>query len=139
MARDHRVLIVVVSLPGKQVILVHFFLDISHVTVRFERLTAFYLIIEVKLVCYNGLISLISSVLVVHTVEDVHSLSLIDIVLSLSLIQSGFLFLIVVQLFKELPIVFTFELLLVISGNSCSLVQHLIGVGICLCLVVFVL
>ena len=35
MAWDHRVLIVIVSLPGKQVILVHFLLDISHVTVSF--------------------------------------------------------------------------------------------------------
>ena len=130
MARDHRVLIVIVSLPGKQVILVHFFLDISHVAVSPQRLTAFYLSVEVLLVHYDGSVFLIDPVLIEHVVKDMHTLGLVCIVLLLSLIQSGLLFLIIVQLFEELPIVFTPELLLVILGNCCPLVQHLISVGI---------
>ena len=99
MARDHRVLVVVVFLPSNQVILVHFLLDISHVTVRLKRFTAFYLSIEVLLVHYDGSIFLIDPVLIEHAVEDIHTLCLVDIVLPLSLVQRGFLKLIIVQLF----------------------------------------
>ena len=99
MARYHRVLVIIISLPGKQVILVHFLFDISHVTVRLKRFTAFYLSIKVLLVHYDGSIFLINSVLIKHAVEDIHTLCLADIVLPLSLVQRGFLKLIIVQLF----------------------------------------
>ena len=139
MARNHWVLIVIVSLPGKQVILVHFLFDISHVTVSFQCLTAFNLSIEVLLVHDDGSILLIDPVLIEHAVEYIHARGLIGIVFPLSSVKSGLLKLIIVQLLEKLPVVFTLDLLLVISGNSCPLVQHLISVGICLCLVVFVL
>ena len=99
MTWNHWVLIVIVSLPGKQVILVHFLFDISHVTVRLKRFTAFYLSIKVLLVHYDGSIFLINPVLIEHAVEDIHTLCLADIVLPLSLVQRGFLKLIIVQLF----------------------------------------
>lgn len=124
MAWDHRVLIVIVSLPGKQVILVHFLFDISHVTVSFQRLTASNLSVEVLLVHDDGFVFLINPVLIEHAVKDIHARGLIDIVLPLSLVKSSFLELIIVQLLEKLPVVFTLDLLLVISGNCCPLVQH---------------
>ena len=115
MAWDHRVLIVIVSLPGKQVILIHFLLDIGHVPVSFKRLSALYLSVEVLLVHYDVSVLLIDPVLIVHAVENAHTLGLIGIILLLSLVQSGLLKLIIVQLFEELSVVFILELLMVIG------------------------
>ena len=139
MTWNHRVLIVIVSLPGKQVILIHLLLDVGHVPVSFKRLAALYLSVEVLLVHYDVSILLIDPVLIEHAVENVHSVGLIAIILPLSLVQSGLLELVIVQLFEELSVVFILELLMVIGCDCCSLVQHLLSVGICLCLVEVVL
>ena len=130
-ARDHRVLVVVVLLPGDQVVLIHLLLHVGHVSVGAQHTLPLNLVVQVVLVLVLLLLVQVSAPLVKHAVEEAGPLGLLRIVLllhTLGLLLGPF---VVLHLAEQLSLMLVAHPRLIVLSLLGTLVQELlVGHGV---------
>ena len=101
----HRVLIVVILLPCNKVVLVQLLLYVGHITISFQSLSTFDLILKLIFVLLNGLILFISLILLKLGIEHADLIGCAGIILARGLVRLMLKVLVLVHLLEQLLLV----------------------------------